>query len=90
MVQSTIMYQLKNLSIAINSVYKDRDVKNAPAINATVTKDYLLLNTKVSYGVSKKAKLFIACNNITDIKYSDLLGSNMPRRWTTGGFNISL
>ena len=89
MVQSTIMYQLKNLSIAINSVFKDRDVKNAPGINATVTKNYFLLNTKVSYGVCKKVKLFVACNNVADIKYSDLLGSNMPNRWTTGGFNIT-
>ena len=90
MVQSTIIYQLKKLSIAINSVYKDRDVKSAPGINATVTKNYFLLNTKVSCGVGKKLRLFIACNNLTDIKYSDLLGSNMPGRWTTGGFNINL
>ncbi len=89
MVQSTLIYQLKHLSIALNSVYKDRDVKNAPGINALVTKNYFLLNTKFSYGICKKVKLFIACNNITDIKYSDLLGSAMPGRWTTGGFNIN-
>ena len=66
MVQSTIMYQLKNLSIAINVVYKDRVVKNVSALNATLTKNYFLLNTKVSLGVSKKVKLFENFNNVTD------------------------
>ena len=90
MVQSTILYQIKKVNISIISVYKDRDVKMASAINATVTKNYFLLNTKLSYAICKKAKIFVTCNNITDVKYSDLLGSIMPGRWTTGGFSINL
>lgn len=89
-VQSTIMYQYKKLNLAVNLIYKDRDAKNAPAINAAITKNYLLLNAKIGYNVCQKIKLFISCNNITDIKYSDLLGSLMPGRWSTGGINVDL
>lgn len=90
LVQSTILYQYKKLNIAINLLYKERDPKNAVAINATITKSYFLLNSKIGYDVCKKVKLFISCNNITDIKYADLLGSLMPGRWLTGGMNINL
>ena len=71
-------------------VYKNRGVRNAPAINADISKDYFLLNSKLSYTLYRKFQLFVASNNITDIKYSDLLGSTMPRRWTTAGINIDL
>lgn len=90
MVQSSLIYQCKKLSLAVNMLYKDRAAQTASAINASITKNYLLLNTKIGYAVCNNAQLFIACNNITDIKYSDLLGSIMPRRWTTAGFNINL
>ncbi len=90
LVQSTILYKYKKLNTAINLLYKDRDPKNAIAINAAITKNYFLLNSKIGYNVNKKVKLFISCNNITNIQYSDLLGSLMPGRWLSGGINVNL
>ncbi|CAN5383250.1 TonB-dependent vitamin B12 receptor [soil metagenome] len=89
LVQSTFIYTCKKINLATNFVYKHRGAQQATAINASLTKDYFLLNAKLSYSVCKNAKLFIAVNNITDIKYSDLLGSIMPRRWTSAGFTAS-
>ena len=90
MVQSSVIYTCKKINIAVNMVYKDRNPQTANAITAAVSKSYLLLNARAGYGIDKAVQLFISCNNITDIKYSDLLGSIMPRRWTSGGVTINL
>jgi iron complex outermembrane receptor protein len=90
LLQSTILYQYKKLSLAINMVYKNRGALSAPAINAAISTNYFLLNSKLSYTMYRKLQVFVASNNITNIKYSDLLGSTMPRRWTTAGINIDL
>ena len=90
LVQFTTIYTFKNISLSTNFVYKERAVRQAAAINATISKNYFLWNAKLAYTVVKKVNFFVAVNNITDIQYSDLLGSIMPRRWTTGGVNVSL
>jgi iron complex outermembrane receptor protein len=90
LIQSNIVYTNRKFSIAGNFVYKQRNAQKATAINATISPNYFLLNAKVSYTPVKKLNLFIAVNNITDIQYSDLLGSIMPGRWTTGGISVSL
>lgn len=89
-VQSSVIYQLKKLSLAVNMVYKNRGIQTASSINATLSKTYFLLNGKLGYAVCKGVQLFINCDNITNINYSDLLGSIMPRRWTTGGVTVNL
>ncbi len=90
LLQFTTIYTFKKISLSTNFVYKERAAKQATAINAAISKNYFLWNAKVSYTVAKKVNFFIAVNNITDIKYSDLLGSIMPRRWTTGGVSVNL
>jgi iron complex outermembrane receptor protein len=90
LVQSTVLYQYKKWNLAVNTAYKNRGALNAPGINAVISTNYFLLNSKLSYTLYRKLQLFVACNNITDINYSDLLGSSMPRRWTTAGLNIDL
>jgi vitamin B12 transporter len=90
LMQSTVLYQYKKASLSVNMVYKNRGALNAPAINAAISSNYFLLNSKLSYTLFRKLQLFVASNNITNIKYSDLLGSIMPARWTTAGVNIDL
>lgn len=90
MVQSTILYHFNKINVAINMVYKDRNPLAAAAINATITKSYFLMNTKISYSFYKNMDFYIACDNLTDITYSDLLGSKMPRRWSSAGIAVKL
>lgn len=90
LLQLNAVYSFKNISFATNFVFKERAARQATAINAVISKDYFLLNAKLAYTFFERVKFFIACNNITDIRYSDLLGSIMPRRWTTGGVSIDL
>ncbi|MEO6722507.1 MAG: TonB-dependent receptor, partial [Ferruginibacter sp.] len=89
MVQSNIIYSFKKISIATNFLYKHRGAQKAAAINAAISKDYFLWNGKLTYSLFDKIKCFISVNNITNIKYSDLLGSIMPQRWTTGGVSVN-
>ncbi|MES2892072.1 MAG: TonB-dependent receptor [Bacteroidota bacterium] len=89
LLQSTLIYTCKNLSITSNFVYKYRGAQQASAINASLSRDYFLLNGKISYTFFNKARLFIAVNNIADVNYSDLLGSIMPGRWTSGGISVN-
>lgn len=89
LIQSTFIYSNKKINLATNFVYKNRGAQQASAINASLSKDYFLLNAKLSYRFCSMAGIFISVNNITDIHYSDLLGSIMPGRWTTGGLNLT-
>jgi iron complex outermembrane receptor protein len=49
------------------------------------------MNMKLGYQLPKKTgRLFVQADNIFDKQYSDLLGSTMPGRWLSGGFEIAL
>ena len=90
MLQVSTIYSFKNISLSVSMIYKDRAPLKAAAINAIISKNYFLLNARLGYTIASRVKLFITTNNITDIEYSDLLGSKMPRRWTTGGVSVML
>lgn len=84
-------YSYKNFAIAINGLYKERGEATASAINATITPNYFLLNSKASYDVSNKhCTFFIEANNLFNTSYSDLLGTSMPNRWLMAGFQFKL
>ena len=88
LLQQTILYSIKNLSISFTGIFKQRMPLQAAGIKAAITKDYWLVNAKLSYRY-KIASAFVAINNIGNIKYSDLLGSRMPGSWTTAGLAVS-
>ncbi len=87
--QTSIMYNYKKLSVAFNTIYKERNGQAASNINAEITKNYFLINTKIQVELIKNWQIFVSVNNITNISYSDLLGSKMPLRWFTGGFRFN-
>ena len=89
LLQSNIVYSCKKISIATNFIYKQRGSQQVTAIDAVISPNYFLWNTKLSYALINKLNVFIAVNNITNITYSDLLGSRMPGRWTTAGVNFN-
>ena len=86
-----VVIRAKHLQLAINSVYKIRDTQSASAINATLSNNYFLVNSKISYLTTKrKGTVFIEISNLTNTSYSDLLGAIMPSRWICAGFQIKL
>lgn len=85
-----VEYAFDRFLISVNGIYKEREVQAAPAIHAVVTKDYFVLNAKAAfYAWERKMNIFVRLDNITDKRYSDLLGSPMPGRWFTGGINFA-
>ena len=86
-----IVFRANNLQLAINSVYKIRNSQTASAINAALSTNYFLVNSKFSYLKSKrKGNVFLEITNLTNTPYSDLLGAIMPSRWIAAGFQLTL
>jgi iron complex outermembrane receptor protein len=86
-----IVFRANQLQLSINSVYKIRNAQTASAINATLSSNYFLVNSKFSYLTSKrKGNVFLEITNLTNTPYSDLLGAIMPSRWIAAGFQLNL
>jgi len=86
MTNGNIVYSTPWFSVSVTGIYKTRAAQTASAINATVSKEYFLLNTKAAVSVSKqKASIFIQAVNVFNKTYSDLLGAPMPGRFFLHG-----
>jgi iron complex outermembrane receptor protein len=84
-------YTIKQLSLSINGLYKQRGTQTSIPINAEISKDYFVLNAQLQAFVYKrKASIFTQLDNVFNKHYSDLLGSQMPARWLMGGLKILL
>ncbi len=89
LLQQTVLLHYKSIQASFNSIYKERSIQQAAAINAINGKSYWLSNMKLQYGINN-ANVFFSLNNIGNIRYSDLLGSWMPGRWLSGGFSVNI
>jgi vitamin B12 transporter len=85
--QSSIAYQYKSWQCSVQLLYKERNTLEAPAIQASISKDYFVANARLGFQISKHIGLYTQCNNVLDNIYSDLLGSQMPGRWISMGIN---
>ena len=86
----SFQYTFKAASISVNGLYKIRAEREARAIEASISKDYFVLNGQFSYTIKEnRLKAFIETSNIFDRKYSDILGSIMPGRWILGGIQCN-
>ncbi|WEK36317.1 MAG: TonB-dependent receptor [Candidatus Pseudobacter hemicellulosilyticus] len=84
------IYAWRNLSLSVNGLYKKRERQSLPAINATVSRDYFLLNGRVKYAFwQQRLGVYVQVDNTFDTQYSDLLGTPMPGRWVMGGLQFN-
>ena len=82
-------YSYKKLLVSVNGIYKHRSAQAAPAIQAELSRDYFVVNAKAVFFIwKKKLSVFVQADNISDTRYSDLLGSAMPGRWMMGGISL--
>ncbi len=83
------LYRLKKWAISSTGIYKQRESqKTNGGINASLSSEYFLLNAKLEFNPSKKIGIFVQVDNLTDIEYSDRLGSPMPGQWWMGGVRV--
>ncbi len=91
LVNFSAAYTFRQFSVSTTGIYKKRNEQTADPINAKITASYFVCNVKASYRLPGKfGKLFVQADNLFDKQYSDLLGSPMPGRWLSGGFEITL
>lgn len=85
----SLIWSVKDLSLSVNGIYKKREKQHLPAINATVSRDYFLINGRAQYAFWKqRLGVFVQLDNAFDQNYSDLLGTPMPGRWLMGGLQL--
>lgn len=86
-----VLYTYGRLSLGINGLHKTRAVREASAIEATVSKSYFLLNAKLDYSILPGLlSVFVQADNLTNVSYSDLLGSRMPGSWILAGLKLQV
>ena len=86
----SVLYQYSGLSLSVNGLYKTRAAQEASAIQASVSKEYFVMNAKAEYAFLRKTMaIFVQADNVFNKSYSDLLGAPMPGRWLTGGLRYS-
>lgn len=83
------IYRIHGFSLSISGLYKTRAGREATAIQAAVSKQYFLLNSKVEYTMlNRMLTAFIQADNVLNTRYSDLLGAQMPGSWMMGGLRF--
>lgn len=86
-----ISYSYRWFAASLSGLYKHRQQRAAPAINALISGQYFVCNVKMEATLYKKSIAgFVQVDNLLDESYSDLLGSKMPGRWVMGGLKLSL
>jgi iron complex outermembrane receptor protein len=91
LLNTSFNYTIKWLTISASGVYKERSPQTALPINAMISKDYFVMNLKLqAMLLNNTIGAFVQLDNVTDKRYSDLLGSQMPGRWLMGGLKFSL
>ncbi|RYG34169.1 MAG: TonB-dependent receptor [Chitinophagaceae bacterium] len=86
--QQNFSFTASAFNFSWSSIYAFRNPQQAPAIKAEVSREYFISSLRASYRI-RWVTAFVQVQNAGDKKYSDLLGSAMPGRWTTAGINIS-
>lgn len=85
----SVIYAWKDLSLSVNGIYKKREKQDLPAINASLSREYFLINGRAQYAfLKKRLGVFVQLDNAFDQNYSDLLGTPMPGRWLMGGLQF--
>lgn len=91
LVNAAFILQVGKFNYSITALYKQRDPQYAAAIGAVISKEYLLIGAKFKYDFAKnKANCFLQLENLTNKSVNDLLGAQLPGRWFSGGFQITL
>ncbi|MGB9746449.1 MAG: TonB-dependent receptor plug domain-containing protein [Bacteroidales bacterium] len=75
------------ITFSLSSIYKIRKKPEyAPAINTTLPEKYIVFNSSLEWNLfSNRFSVLFITHNLTDVKYADVLGAGMPRRWFSAG-----
>lgn len=91
LINGSLSYRWKRVALSLNGLYKERTPREASAWMTKVERRYFLINTQASVDlIPKKLSVYFQVDNLTDLRYSDLLGALMPGRWMMGGLKFRI
>ena len=90
LLNGSVTYRYNRLSLAVNGLYKEREPREADGMQTQVEKRYAVFNGRAGYDIlPSRLGVFLQVDNLTDKRYSDLLGAVMPGRWWMGGLKFN-
>jgi vitamin B12 transporter len=85
-VTSTLTLTAGPVSWTLTGLYKERNRAAVEAINRTLEPSYAVFHTRLEAAVvPRRVFLTAQVHNLFDVRYADLLGAQMPKRWIMGG-----
>jgi vitamin B12 transporter len=81
---------IQRFAISVNGVYKNRKPQTGNNMK-TIPANSFTANVKIDYSILKNfLNVFVEVDNISDERASELLGSQLPGRWVSGGVKLSI
>jgi len=75
--------------VSTGYIYKERASQRTSTINASLSPSYFLLNARIQFLVGTRGNaVYLQADNLSNRKYSDLLGAPMPGRWLSMGIRV--
>ncbi len=87
----SLTWQKGRWNAAVNGLYKVREQREAANLETHISKQYAVINLQAAYAlIPAHMSLFVQSDNLTNTRYSDLLGAQMPGRWLMCGLKFRL
>ncbi|MEJ0106068.1 MAG: TonB-dependent receptor [Bacteroidota bacterium] len=85
----SVNYTFHFMSLSMNGLYKQRSPQTDNTALAEISKDYFLLNGRITASLKKRFSVFVEADNLFDRKYADRFGAPMPGRWMMAGISFN-
>ncbi len=85
-----LILQRSQFFLGINGVWKQRTAETALVINKEISQSYLVMNGNLSWNrPDNRLNVRLQCMNLGNLRYSDIMGAELPRRWWMLGIGVS-
>jgi iron complex outermembrane receptor protein len=85
-----LILQRRQFFLGINGVWKQRTAETALVINKEISQSYLVMNGNLSWNrPDNRLNVRLQCMNLGNLRYADIMGAELPRRWWMLGIGIS-
>ncbi|MEN9510838.1 MAG: hypothetical protein RLZZ370_657 [Bacteroidota bacterium] len=85
-----LLVQHRQWSVGCNGVWKQRTSETVGLINKAISRSYLVMHGNLSWKHPKQPiSLRMQCMNLGNVRYSDIMGAELPRRWWMLGVGVS-
>jgi iron complex outermembrane receptor protein len=79
----------RKFNLGWNGLYKSRSSEQAQAINKELVPEYFVMNALAEWEYPEFPLRFrLQCQNLSNVRYSDIMGAELPRRWWMIGLHF--